>query len=317
MLIEIHMLKNYPATNLNRDDMGAPKSCLFGGVQRGRISSQCLKRSWRVSPIWNNELSNNMGIRTRKMPQIVAERIKEMGVSDEYLEVVQKMLSDFGKKEDKQGGDSREKKPKNDSRITRQVVFYSKEEIQTIVEAIEKKIANVKDVKELEKLKVKGIEDIVKKEGIKPISLDMALFGRMVTSTAFADIEASMQVAHAISTNRVIMESDFFVTMDDMLEKGEELGAGMMDDIDYNSNCYYIYASLDVNKLLENLKESESPKDLVKTTIPALLRTMAYSNPSGKQNTFAGNVLPSAVLVECKDYPVPVSYANGNCSVAH
>ena len=45
MLIEIHMLKNYPPVNLNRDDSGAPKTCFFGGVQRGRISSQCLKRS--------------------------------------------------------------------------------------------------------------------------------------------------------------------------------------------------------------------------------------------------------------------------------
>lgn len=45
MLIEVHMLKNYPATNLNRDDTGAPKTCMFGGVQRGRISSQCLKYS--------------------------------------------------------------------------------------------------------------------------------------------------------------------------------------------------------------------------------------------------------------------------------
>ena len=53
MLIEIHMLKNYPATNLNRDETGAPKTCFFGGAQRGRISSQCLKRSWRTSPLFD------------------------------------------------------------------------------------------------------------------------------------------------------------------------------------------------------------------------------------------------------------------------
>lgn len=45
MLYEIHMLKNYPSTNLNRDDTGTPKTCVFGGVARGRISSQCLKHS--------------------------------------------------------------------------------------------------------------------------------------------------------------------------------------------------------------------------------------------------------------------------------
>ena len=85
MLIEIHMLKNYPATNLNRDDMGAPKNCIFGGIQRGRISSQCLKRSWRISPLFQKDMAGHLGTRTRKMPQLVAEKLKEMGIAEEYL----------------------------------------------------------------------------------------------------------------------------------------------------------------------------------------------------------------------------------------
>ena len=67
MLLEIHMLKNYPPVNLNRDDSGAPKTCYFGGTQRGRISSQCLKRSWRTSDSFR-EL-NSVGVRTRRMPE--------------------------------------------------------------------------------------------------------------------------------------------------------------------------------------------------------------------------------------------------------
>ena len=47
MLIEISTLKNYPSTNLNRDETGAPKSMVFGGVERGRISSQSIKRAVR------------------------------------------------------------------------------------------------------------------------------------------------------------------------------------------------------------------------------------------------------------------------------
>ena len=54
MMLEFHMLKNYPPVNLNRDDSGAPKSCFFGGVMRGRISSQCLKRSWRRSEVFKS-----------------------------------------------------------------------------------------------------------------------------------------------------------------------------------------------------------------------------------------------------------------------
>ena len=68
MLYEIHMLKNYPPTNLNRDDTGSPKTCLFGGVNRGRISSQCLKRSWRTSDIFRQAVGEeNLGIRTRML----------------------------------------------------------------------------------------------------------------------------------------------------------------------------------------------------------------------------------------------------------
>lgn len=300
MLLEIHMLKNYPATNLNRDDMGAPKSCMFGGVQRSRISSQCLKRSWRVSPLFQKEMAGHLGVRTRKMPQLVKKRLLEMGVTEELALAAEKKLTGFANKAGKERDDG----------ITSQIVLYAPEDIAAIADVVKEQIDAAKDVKAFTKLKATEIEKSVIGAGARPVSLDIALFGRMVTSPAFADVEAAMQVAHAFSTNRVIMESDFFVAMDDMINNQEELGAGMMDNVDYNSSCYYIYASLDVDKLRDNLKNAENPEALVTAVIPSLLRTMAYSNPSGKQNSFAGNVLPSAVLVECKDYPVPVSYAN-------
>ncbi len=80
MLFEIHMLKNYPPVNLNRDDTGAPKTCVFGGATRGRISSQCLKRSWRTSPLFRAEIGEeNLGVRTRKLPALVAEELRRLG----------------------------------------------------------------------------------------------------------------------------------------------------------------------------------------------------------------------------------------------
>ena len=57
MLVEIHMLQNHAPSNLNRDDTGSPKECTFGGIKRGRISSQCLKRSIRRSPVFRDALS--------------------------------------------------------------------------------------------------------------------------------------------------------------------------------------------------------------------------------------------------------------------
>ena len=47
--IQIHTLQSYPAALLNRDDAGLAKRLPMGDAIRTRISSQCLKRHWRVA----------------------------------------------------------------------------------------------------------------------------------------------------------------------------------------------------------------------------------------------------------------------------
>jgi CRISPR system Cascade subunit CasC len=49
MFIELHIIQNFPPSNLNRDDVGQPKDTDFGGFRRARISSQCLKRATRYA----------------------------------------------------------------------------------------------------------------------------------------------------------------------------------------------------------------------------------------------------------------------------
>ena len=128
MLYEIHMLKNYPPTNLNRDDTGAPKTCLFGGVMRGRVSSQCLKRSWRTSPSFRAEIGDeNLGIRTRKLPVLVAEKLVGMGVTQEFADAIQPRLTGIGNKEGKET---------KDGNATAQVIFYAKEDITAVAETV-------------------------------------------------------------------------------------------------------------------------------------------------------------------------------------
>lgn len=304
MLIEIHMLKNYPPTNLNRDDTGAPKTCVFGGVTRGRVSSQCLKRSWRTSDFFRQQVGEeNLGIRTRKLPALVADRLSELGCSKEIVDEIMPKISGFGNKDGKEN---------KDSRMTAQVIFYAPQDIEAVAQAVKAKIDGCKSLSEVKKLKAKDLQEAVENANVRPVTLDIALFGRMVTSDAFRDVEASMQVAHAISTHKAVVESDYFTAMDDLLSGAteDEKGSGMIGDVDYNSSCYYIYASLDTDALRENLKYAEDPDAIIRKAVPALLRTMAFTNPSGKQNTFAGHVLPSAVLVECKEQKIPVSLVN-------
>lgn len=304
MLYEIHMLKNYPPTNLNRDDTGAPKTCLFGGVMRGRVSSQCLKRSWRTSPSFRAEIGDdNLGIRTRKLPVLVAEKLVEMGVTQEFAEAIQPRLTGIGNKEGKET---------KDGNATAQVIFYAKEDITAVAVTVKDLLDKCKTVKDVQKLKAKDIQAAVTGADVRPVTLDIALFGRMVTSDAFRDVEASMQVAHAISTNKVSVESDYFTAMDDMLSGSsmDELGAAMIGDVDFNASCYYVYASIDTDALEENLKYADNAEEIVRKAIPALLRAMAFTDPSGKQNSFAGHVMPSVVMVECKEKKIPTSMVN-------
>lgn len=303
MLIEIHMLKNYPPTNLNRDDTGAPKTSVFGGVSRGRISSQCLKRSWRTAPLFQEAVgTENLGVRTRKLPDLVTKKLLAMDVDPDYVAVIAPKITGFGNKDGKETKDGK----------TAQVVFYADADVDAIAQIVKEKMDACSSIKEIKALKAKDLQAAVKSAEVRPITLDIALFGRMVTSNAFRDVEASMQVAHAISTNKMTKESDYFTAMDDLLsgESPDEMGAGMIQETDYNSACYYVYASLDTDALLENLKFTDHAEELVQKAVPALIRTMALTNPSGKQNSFAGNVLPSAMLVECKEQKIPTSMVN-------
>lgn len=297
MLIELHMLKSFPPTNLNRDESGSPKSCFFGGCQRGRISSQSLKHSWRN----DSELQKlPLGVRTRRLPEIIADRLIQAGIQQKIVNAVKPMLTSFGNKDAKEVEDG----------VTAQIMFFSQQDLDAITNELLHLLKDVDSEKEAKAIKVSQLQEALK--GVtRKASVDMALFGRMITDVAFKNVEASLQVAHAISTHSVNMESDFFTAVDDLQRKyGDDSGSAMMGDVDYNSCCYYFYASLDTDQLLTNLNGIDNEDEVIKTLLPRLLSAMILTNPSGKQNTFAGHALPGVVCVELKDRKVPISHAN-------
>lgn len=297
MLVELHMLKSFPPTNLNRDESGSPKSCFFGGCQRGRISSQSLKHSWRN----DSELQKlPLGVRTRRLPDIIADRLADKGITRELIETVKPMLTSFGNKDAKEVEEG----------TTAQIMFFSSEDLDAITREVSALLKAVAGVNEAKKISVKQLQDVLKGE-VRQCSVDMALFGRMITDVAFKNIEASMQVAHAISTHVVNMESDFYTAVDDLQRTyGEDAGSAMMGDTDYNSSCYYFYASLDTDQLKANLSGIDNEEEILRVLLPRLVSAIVLSNPSGKQNTFAGHALPGVVCVQLKERKVPVSHAN-------
>jgi CRISPR system Cascade subunit CasC len=137
---------------------------------------------------------------------------------------------------------------------------------------------------------------------LKPIldgnkAADVALFGRMLADLPDKNRDAASQVAHAISTNKISMEFDFYTAVDDLSPK-EETGAGMMGTVEFNSACFYRYANVDLQTLLKNLGGDE---DLSRRTLDAFLRAAVTAIPTGKQNSMAAQNAPSFVLAVVRD----------------
>lgn len=322
MLIEIHMLQNHAPSNLNRDDTGSPKDCLFGGIRRARISSQCLKRSIRRSQLLADDLANlPMGQRTRRLPTLVRERLLQRGLADDLADVAALKATGFGNKDGKEAKDEKKSETDGDKEVklrTRQAMFLTDADIEAITDVLHNAATEAGTAKKFEKVAAKELQAKAELKGWRPITLDIALFGRMITSDAFMDVEAAMQVAHAISTNKVDHEFDYFTAVDDLQKRGEDddaSGADMIGDVEYNSACYYKYFSLDTDQLLSNLAGPDATRkdealETARLAIPAFVKAATFTTPSGKQNTFAAHQLPAAILVEVRSRPTPVSYAN-------
>lgn len=305
MLIQIHMLQNYVPSLLNRDDSGSAKSAYFGGSQRGRISSQCLKRSIRLSDTFQEAFRGNglLADRTKRLPKLIHDALLKIGATDEAREAIVLRVPEIGQESTKRETKTLEL----DKLETRQLIFISRGEVASLAGKL-LALYEEKGAKEWEKMK---IEEITKALGASiPRSVDIAMFGRMTTSAAFEDVQAAIQVAHALSTNELVRVYDYFTAVDDLKHQdaeAEDLGAGMIGDVELNSSTYYKYFNIHWEGLVENLG---GDAELAAHAITAFLEAAAVSQPTGKQNSTAAHQLPDFVLVEVSDKNVPINYAN-------
>jgi CRISPR system Cascade subunit CasC len=276
-LIEIHMIQNHCPANLNRDDLGAPKTCFFGGVLRSRISSQCLKRSIRTSQDFQDLLG---GIRTRRLVDLIQERVNGKDVKQRTKDVLKKC------------GIEAEKTDK----VTKMLIYTTKEAVNQLAALMQNE--DSLDVDEL----AKAVSELIEKCVHVP---DMALCGRMLETGSIKNttVEAALQVAHAISTHEARPEIDYFVAVDDV--KGDDAGAGIIGESMFSSSCFYKYFSIDFNQLVHNLAGNEQ---LAAKTVAAFVHAAAKNNPSGKQNSYGAHNYPDGILIEFKERPF--NYAN-------
>lgn len=270
--LDLHAIQTLPPSNVNRDDTGSPKTAVYGGVTRARVSSQSWKRAMRK--YFLSESGKDMGVRTVHVAKYIADIIteKDPSISEkDALSKAEKVLKEAGISTSK-----------GESKV---LFFLGRKQAEELAEAA---IAGEKDKDKL--------TEILKDNQ----AIDIALFGRMLASNANVNEEASAQVAHAISTHSVQTEFDYFTAIDDLKPEGES-GAAMLDNAEYNSSTLYRYANVAVHKLVKQLKDKEKAID----TVNLFVEAFANSMPTGKINSFANQTLPQMLLVNIrKDRPV-------------
>jgi len=332
--LELHIIQSVPVACLNRDDLNSPKTTVFGGVQRARVSSQSWKRAIRemAKDIAPRQFKGN---RTRRMVYELQRRFIGKEVPEICANAIAEKIADIIETLDT-------KKDELGLSKIKTMMFFSEQEYNEVVENIisllqssdsnlesllsgvfeaakvegekEKKAAVKTASKELDEFykEIKVTKNDVKKT-IKSVQLkdaaDIALFGRMVANDHSLAVEAASMFSHPLSTHKVDNEIDFFAAVDD-LQTSEESGAGMTGTLEFNSATYYRFTALNLDMLadaehLECLTQEER-KNVVRTFIESTIKAM----PGARKNTMNANTLPVYVLGVVRETGHPIQLVN-------
>ncbi|MBS2545347.1 type I-E CRISPR-associated protein Cas7/Cse4/CasC [Catenulispora sp. NL8] len=288
LYLDVHILQTVPPANLNRDDTGSPKSAIYGGVRRSRVSSQSWKRATRQ--IFADELPKaDQATRTKRMQALLANRLAaKFNLPDPAAtNLSEALVSQLGIKAGAKKGD------------TSYLLFFGYQQLDAIADLVADRIS------ELAALQGDALAEAVKDLPVKEQlgsghPLDVALFGRMVADVKGLNVDAAVQVAHALSTHAAAVEFDYFTAVDDE-NAADESGAGMIGTVEFNSATLYRYATVGLHQLRDNLADTAAAVDALDLFTDAFARSM----PTGHQNTFAHRTLPHLVIASLReDQPV-------------
>ena len=249
--LQIHTLTSYTAALLNRDDSGLAKRLPYGGVLRTRISSQCLKRHWRLAEDPHALHSIDGAEAAFRSRELVTKKVigplRDAGIADEVLAKLDPAFQKavYGDKADK-------------GKASRQTLLFGAPELAWLASeaarlahdaAGDPKVAEQAAV-DWGKMFFQNIK-MMRANTTLPGGLTSALFGRMVTSDPEANITAPVHVAHAITVHQEEVESDYFTAVDDL--SGDEPGADTIQETELTSGLFYGYVVVDLKGLLDNL----------------------------------------------------------------
>lgn len=268
--IEFHILQSFPVTCLNRDDVGAPKSAVVGGVPRARVSSQCWKRQVRLAL---RELGVKTAIRTKRLSELLRAACLDKGADAEQADVCAAVMAGALTKDTLLFISPNE--------IERLAAYAAEAGFDLPVENKKKKGQNDEGATgELPKAELAKLRHCLSFAQSAAEGLDMALFGRMVAQEPGLNVHAAASFAHALSTHKVSNEIEFFTALDDLQD---EPGSAHMGSLEFNSATYYRYVSLDLGQLWDNI----GGEDLA-TAVTAFVKALYIAVPAARQATQSG-----------------------------
>lgn len=295
-MIELHILQSFPVTCLNRDDVGAPKSAVFGGAERARISSQCWKRPIRMKA---KEFAPAAfaGQRTRFLVRELKKTFLEKDQDEQRAEHLAFAAADaIGKLDDAEKGN------------VKTLLYFSPDELHGVVDAMlecdfgddlvtayGQEVNKTGRDKALKNVNAKSAK-AVKKFGTKvKDAADIAIFGRMVADDHSLMVEGAGLFSHAISTHSTANEIDFFSAVDDKNVVGDE-GAGHIGTLEFNSACYYRYMGLNMDMLKDDRHLAHFSPDELREVVDAFIRATVLAVPEARKNSMFGHNPPAYVL---------------------
>lgn len=304
--IQVHFLAAWPGALLNRDDAGMAKRLPFGPAVRTRISSQCLKRHWRMADDRHalHELAKEAGVEGQRSKMAIERRVtgplRDRFPADSVQAVEDVFLVKI------YGKNAKDPRSRQALLLGRPELDYLRAEAESILAGA----ASAKDAaaraEAWSKEERANLAQLRDQNALAP-SLEAALFGRMVTSDPRANTDAAIHVAHAFTVHAEQPELDYFTVVDDLQHDGEAGAAGVFDT-ELTSGLYYGYVVIDVPLLVSNLTgcpraawAGEVDRTLAARVAENLVWLVAEVSPGAKKGSTAPYSRAELVLVEAGD----------------
>ena len=294
--LDVHVLHTLPYSNVNRDDLGSPKTVVYGGRERTRISSQSWKRVVRHRV---EERLGDPAIRTRRLIGRITAELVELGWEAPLAEQGGRQIILSAAK----GGIKLEKEKDGEAPATSVLFYLPTSAVGTLARiADEHREAVAKEAAKKSPKPVLPVDDVV--AVLRERNATINLFGRMLAELPSTEVDGAVQFAHAFTTHSTSVEVDFFTAVDDV-PKEDDHGSAHMNVGQFSTGTFYRYANVDVAGLLRNLDgDADTARELVTEFLAAFLATV----PSGKQNATAAMTVPDLAHVVVRS-DRPVSYA--------